>query len=116
MKRMFIATGLIVVLVATGWISWIVIDEGRRWLFFNEAIAEKHADAVLRGDFPKTPDELIDVQISTFSGWVLFSPHADDHELVLAYAPGKKPDPIVTEGVDWQWRQLNERWYELTRK
>lgn len=116
MKKMFIAVGVIVVLVAAGLGSWIVIGEARRWLLFNEAVAEKHADAVLRGELPKTPDDLIDVQISTYLGWVLFSPHADDHGLVLAYAPGKKPDPLVTEGVARQWDQLNDHWYELVEK
>lgn len=71
---------------------------------------------VLKGELPKTPDDLIDVQISTYPGWVLFSPHAHDHGLVLAYAPSKTPDPLVMEGVARQWRQLNAHWYELVEK
>ena len=115
-KGMLVAIGVVVVLIATSWGVWVVVGEGERWLFFNEVIAEKYADAVLRGGLPETPDELIDVQISTYSGWVLFSPHEDDHGLVLAYAPGKEPDSLVTEGGARHWRQINDRWYELIHK
>lgn len=116
MRKMLIAIGAVVVLVAAGWCSWIFIGEARRWLFFNQIVAEKYADAVLRGDFTKTPDDLIDVQISVYSGWVLFSPHADGHRLILAYALGKKPDSLAPEGVARQWCQLNGHWYELVQE
>lgn len=112
MKQTFVAVGVSIALVAVCLGYWGSIGEAGRWLFFNKAVAEKHADALLRGERPEVPDDLIDVQISKYAGWVLLSPHSDSHELVLAYAPSGKPDPITASGVQ-QWRQISGHWYEL---
>ena len=93
---------------------WGFIGEAGRWLFFNKTVAEQHADALLRGDRPEVPDDLIDVQISKYADWVLLSPHSDSHELILAYAPSGKPGPVTASGVQ-QWRQISGHWYELTQ-
>lgn len=115
MKKMFIFAIILGMLAVLGWGYWKSLDDARRWLLFNEKLAEKHAVSLLKGDtHTKLPDELIDVQISTYPGWVLFSPHTGDHSFILAYAPGKRPAPLAADGELRQWQQVNKNWYELS--
>jgi len=113
MKKLFVAATVFGVLVVVGWGYWSAMSEVRRWLLFNETTAQKHADALLSGTMPNTPNDLIDTQISTYPGWVLFSSHTDGHRVILAYAPAKRPEPLSVDGAVYQWNQLNEHWYVL---
>lgn len=115
MKKMLIFVVILGVLAALGLGYWKSLDDARRWLLFNEKFAEKYGASLLKGEtHAALPDELIDVQISTYPGWVLFSPHTEGHSFVLAYAPGKKPEPLAVDGALRQWRRVNGNWYELS--
>lgn len=111
--------GVLGILGAVGLIGsivvyWITIGDARRWLLFNEAIAESHAAALLKGDTGAAqPDALLDVQISTYSSWVLFSPHDEGHALILAYSPHKVPEPLSSNGALLKWRRVKQSWYEI---
>ncbi|MBW8365847.1 MAG: hypothetical protein K0M39_14960 [Rhizobium sp.] len=111
MKKMLT---LLAIFALAGLAYWVSMDDAHKWLFFNENIAEKYASSLLNGRVTAAqPDELIDVQISTYPHWVLFSPHSDDHFLILAYSPNKEPEPITSGGKTLYWRQLKQSWYEL---
>ncbi|WP_143735035.1 hypothetical protein [Methylocaldum sp. 14B] len=114
MKKMLVLVGSLGIATVLGWGYWVSLSDAQHWLLFNKRIAEIHADLLLnRNTTVMVPDELIDVQISAYPGWVLFSPHDEEHSFVLAYAPEKKPEPFAADGVTRQWRQVNPRWYEL---
>src|SRR3569623_372193 len=108
MKRMLT---LLAIFALASLAYWMSMDDAQRWLFFNENIAKKYASSLLNGrGTVAQPDELIDVQISTYPHWVLFSPHSDDHSLILAYSPNSKPEPLKSDGKTLYWRQLKQSW------
>ena len=114
MKKVLVLLGVIALLLLAGWGYWVSLGDARQWLLFNKNIAEKYAATLLKGNVTATqPDELIDTQISTYPGWVLFSPHDDVNSLILAYSPNKVPEPFASDGTTRQWRQVKKNWYEL---
>lgn len=114
MKKMFVFLGIAGLLIVAAWGYWISMGRAQQWLLFNEGIAESHAASLLKGDTKVVqPEELVDIQISAYPKWVLFSPHDEGHSLVLAYAPSEPPEPIGSDGVLRKWHQIKQSWYEL---
>lgn len=114
MKRILIVAVVLVAILLGVAVLWRTTDPAKRWIALNGDVAESYARVLLTGGSAKTPDELLDVTISVYPGWVLFSPHDDVHSLVLAYALNGRPEELRMNGSAHHWSRMGKSWYALS--
>jgi hypothetical protein len=85
------------------------------WLLGHKNMATKYAQHMLdKSDvYEKVPDEMIDMQISTFKDAVMFAPNDQDNMFVLVYSLKPLSDKFKINKDTIALKKLKEGWYEV---
>lgn len=119
MKKILFTLLLLIIIGSSFWLYWKQLSIEEQWLLFNKNVASQYSKELLSArPTHKTPDELIDMLITTENGMVTFEPHEQDRFFVVAYSPNGVPEPIQSTETKQitAWRKLQKDWYALNIK
>lgn len=106
MKIVFLMALIIVIGVG----GFFLVDEDKRWVFFNGSDAEIYAVQLLNNKAPQTPGKFIDYSVSANDGYVIFSQH-NDHSTIYGYFPTKTPADVGGAVLKADWEPLDGKWF-----